>query len=298
MRLAGTSHRSSAAGAPGGRSPEASEPSRRGETRPAVPFWALIPAAGRGTRLRPLTAAVPKVLLPVGGRPMLEWALQEAVSSGAGAVAVIVAADQQEVRRFLASPAAAVHLAGVALEVVEQPEPAGIGDALIRCRPLTGDQPFGVVVPDNWFASRAPALAEVAKTLFETGMDTIGLVEVGPEQEGLLGNVGGVELEPIGGDSYRILALADKAAGTFAIGGSGPMLRGCARYALTPAFYDALEAGADAEREGEWDDVPAFQRLTRRPGLAGHRLSARLFDLGNEIGYRAANAYLAGGRPL
>jgi UTP--glucose-1-phosphate uridylyltransferase len=117
------------------------------------------------------------------------------------------------------------------------------------------------------------------------------LIEVRPENAALLGNVGEVELEAIDDRDFRITRLGDKSAGTFAMEGSTPTLRGCARYALDPAFYDALEATGPPPA-GEWDDVPAFQRLVSGDGLVGHKLEGRHFDVGQKGGYLAAMSYL------
>ena len=92
-------------------------------------------------------------------------------------------------------------------------------------------------------------------------------------------------------DDFRVTRLGDKAAGSFTIDGRTPVLRGCARYALTASFYDALEATGPPP-DGEWDDVPAFQYLIDRGALVGHGLEGRHFDVGHEAGYLAAMAYL------
>ena len=254
--------------------------------------WAIIPTAGRGARLRPATDAIPKVLLPVGLRPMIDWAIDEALNAGVGAIAVIVAPDQPQVTAYVEARRSAPAWPGeVELHFVEQPRPAGLGDALIRCRPWTGEDSFGVVVPDNWFDAPCAPVGQVAEAHFRTGMNAVGLIEVGPENASLLGNVGEVELEAIDDRDFRITRLGDKSAGTFTIEGPEPVLRGCARYALGPAFYDALEATGPPP-EGEWDDVLAFQRLVAGDGLVGHKLEGRHFDVGQEGGYLAAMSYL------
>jgi len=255
--------------------------------------WAVVPTAGKGTRLMPATAAVPKVLLPVGVRPMVDWAIEEAVGAGVGAIIVVVSPDQPAVRVHVERVRDSWDLLrGIEVHVLEQPEPRGLGDALIRCRELTGNNRFGVVVPDNWFDAAEPALAQIARTQDATGLDTIGLVEVSAERAGLLGNVGRVRLEALGGAAHRIVELGDKLPGTFELSGAAPVLRGCARYALGPGFYDALEA-TGPPAAGEWDDVPAFQHLTKAPGLAGHRLEGLHFDVGHGAGYLAAMAHIA-----
>lgn len=259
---------------------------------PALLRWAIIPTAGRGSRLRPAAAAVPKVLLPVGLRPMLDWALDEALAAGATDIVVIASPRHPEVAAYAAKRAAADDWPTTAtLRVVEQPEPQGLGEALLRCRDLTGDEPFGVVVPDNWFDAEVPPLAQVAQTRARTGLDAIGLVRVTPASASLLGNVGRVALRPIEGDDFRIVELGDKRSGTFALEAGEGTLRGCARYALGPGFYDALEATGPPP-SGEWDDVPAFQHLIGTVGLAGRRLDAVHFDVGNQGGYLAAMSYL------
>lgn len=254
--------------------------------------WAIIPTAGRGTRLRPASDLVPKVLLPVGLRPMLDWALDEALASAVENIVVVVGAGHQGVRELCRRRVESGPERGrVRLHIVEQRSPDGLGDALIRCRRLTGDDSFGVVVPDNWFAGQRAALAQVAETHERTGLCTIGLVEVTPARARLLGNVGRVRLEPLEGPDFRILRLGSKRPGTFEIGGPDSVLRGCARYVLGPRFYDALEATGPPP-QGEWDDVPAFQRLARDRGLAGRRLDGHHFDVGHEAGYLAAQSFL------
>ena len=265
--------------------------------------WAIVPTAGSGSRLMPATAVLPKVLLPVGVCPMVHWAVRESALAGARALVVIVSPRQPLVRTYLEQACrpeqveprlSELHdlLAGVELHFVEQEEPRGIGDALIRCRAFTGGDPFAVVLPDNWFDGETPAIAQVASTFELTGMNAIGLTKVHAADAGLYGNVGGVELDPIAGAAFRILALQDKQPGKFNIEGGAHVLRGCARYVLDGLFYDALEATGPPP-VGEWDDVPAFQHLIATVGLAGHRIAGRHFDVGHEAGYLAAAAYLS-----
>ena len=265
--------------------------------------WAIVPTAGRGSRLLPATALVPKVLLPVGPRPMLNWSVEEAVAAGVEAIIFVVAPDQPLVREHVemmrrpASPEIGVaelgrRLEGIDFVFVEQPSPVGLGDALTRCRSITGDDPFSVLLPDNWFDSARPAIAQVAETFERTGMSTIGLTEIERGEAALFGNVGGVKLQRIRGPSYRILALQDKQAGSFETAGEEGVLRGCARYVLDAGFYDALTVTGPPV-SGEWDDVPAFQHLIENEGLAGHRLEGRHFDIGQPSGYSAAMVYLA-----
>lgn len=270
--------------------------------------WAIVPTAGRGSRMYPAAAVVPKALLPVGVAPMLHWALDEAARAGIGGVAVVVGPEQGLIRDYVEAARSAhrhgghdgLARLGAALSTmevrwIEQREPAGIGDAFIRCRDLTGDRPFAVLLPDNWFLAERPAIGQVITTFERTGLCTFGLTAVPAGEETLFGNVGGVELEPLGGDSYRVVRLQDKRPGTFDPaawrGDGGEVLRGCARYAVTAEFYDALsETGPPPV--GEWDDVPAFQRLLRSPGLAGHRIEGRHYDVGLPAGYLAAAAWL------
>jgi UTP--glucose-1-phosphate uridylyltransferase len=265
--------------------------------------WAIVPTAGSGTRLLPATAVIPKVMLPVGLCPMVHWAVREAALAGAHAVLVVVSPDQPMVREYLehvtASPSTEPHLAelhrllaAVELHFVEQPEPMGIGDALIRCKPFTATDPFSVALPDNWFETETPAIAQVASTYERTGMNAIGLTQVRAADASLYGNVGGVELAPVSWPAFRILSLQDKRPGSFDVAPGASVLRGCARYAVDQRFYDALEA-TGPPAEGEWDDVPAFQLLIETEGLAGHEIAGRHFDVGQEAGYLAAASYLA-----
>ena len=271
--------------------------------------WAIIPTAGKGTRLLPETTDVPKVLLPVGTRPMLEWTLREAVAAGVPAVIVVVSPAHPQVRAFVealragalarqaetgAKEAPGAWLQGVEIHFVVQPAPVGIGDALIRCRELTRGDAFGLLLPDNWFHADEPALRQVEAGFRSTGVSAIGLVEVTAEHAGILGNVGGVTLEPLGGRTHRILSLQEKAAGSFEINGSAATLRGCARYVVGPEFYDALAATGRPQDAGEWDDVPAFQRLIATGGLIGQAIEGRFFDVGQKAGYAAAAAYVDG----
>ncbi len=267
--------------------------------------WAVIPNAGRGTRMYPAAAVVPKTLLPVGIRPMLQWAVEEAVDAEIPGIVIVRGPDQTLIEEFIATAQRAARQADeselgrfgrrigeTTLRWVVQPQPRGVGDALARCRDLTGADDFAVLLPDNWFHCQTPAIGQVARTLASTGTCTLGMTRVTAAEAHLFGNVGGVALQPLGGHSHRIVALQEKLPGTFDVGQGGGTLRGCARYALTAEFYDALEATGPPET-GEWDDVPAFQLLIGAGRLAGREIEGRHYDVGLPAGYLAAAAYLA-----
>ena len=267
--------------------------------------WAVIPVAGHGRRMHPAAAVVPKALLPVGTWPMLHWVLEEAIQADIPGIILVVGPDQQLVRDYLDAALRAAccgqetelgHLGhglrGREICYIEQPKPLGIGDAFIRCEPVTREDVFGVLLPDNWFHATIPAIKQVARAYTRTGLCSLGLTEIASEEARLFGNVGGVELQPLGGDYYRILSLQDKLPGAFAPKDQTPVLRGCARYVADERFYEAL-LETHPPPHCEWDDVPAFQDLIGNAGIAAYRISGRHYDVGHREGYLAAAAYLS-----
>lgn len=242
---------------------------------------ALVPCAGLGTRLLPMTRVVPKELLPYGDRPLIEHVLEELHEAGIRRVVLVVRSDKDLLRRHLCEPYAFEDRAacppgvpaGMELRFVEQPRPDGFAGALQAARPEIHG-PFLLVFPDQLLEPAAsPQLCRAW-----TGEDSLSsLVRLSPEEEPFFPGARGFEVRGEG-PLYEILGLRDEESG----------LRGFGRTILAESFFEALEADpGDA----------SFGRAFRRHLLTGrHRgllLQGRPLDLGTRAGYRRS----AGGTP-
>jgi len=250
----------------------------------------VLPAAGRGTRLRSIDPETPKLLLPVGPRPMIDWCLAELLRCGAGEVTVVVDDAGGALARHVLA-----HRDGSEVRIVEQPEPTGIGDAILRAR-AGARGAFVLALPDVIDRGEPLALARLLAVHAATGDGALlGLVRLDAAAAARWGNCGRAEAGPPDAHGRRtILRLADKGAGALRV--EGTALVTAPRCVLDEAFLDALRATAPppGAGEGEHDDVPAFQRLIARGALRGVEVAGPLLDAGNPAGYEAACRALAG----
>ncbi|MCW3066106.1 MAG: UTP--glucose-phosphate uridylyltransferase [Solirubrobacterales bacterium] len=232
---------------------------------------AVIPAAGRGTRLAPVTRAVPKELLPLGTRPVLDHVLDELNAAGVARVVLVAAPGKRALLE---------HLSGnPAVSVAWQADPLGLGDAVLQAEGETGEEPFVVALPDALFGGPA-ALRALLDVVAARDLDGAVAVErVAPERASHYGIVG------THGDGL-IRELVEKPAP-----GTAPSdLAIAARYVLPPAIFAALRA-TEAGSGGEVQLTDALARLV----AAGARIAAvplpagvRRQDVGSPAGYAAA----------
>jgi len=246
---------------------------------------AVIPCGGRGTRLHPITRWLPKEILPVGLRPILYWTLDEA--AGAGLFRAIVITNPH---KPLLEAAARNYEGPLELEFVPQDHPRGLGDALLRARDHLAGSPFLVLLPDNLFTGPNPTAA-VVSTFRATGLATVLLAEMAPDESGAKGATGRARIRSETDGSLRVTEVADKGSGRFDATGEAT--------AVTPIGRTAFPGGILAEFEEigrglppgvELDEVPVFQRLARRNALAGVINRAAFYDVGVPEGYRDAVA--------
>ena len=246
---------------------------------------AVIPCGGLGTRLHPITRWIPKELLPVGLKPVLYWALDEAADAGLLRAVIIT-----NPHKPMLEAAARNYPGPLELEFVAQDHPRGLGDALLRARDNLAGSPFLALLPDNLFHGANPTTA-VLETYRATSLATVLLAEIEHKAAGSKGATGRAVVRTAPDGSLRVVAVADKGAGRFDTAGDA--------VAVTPigrmAFYgDALmefeEVGRSLPPGAELDDVPVLQRLARHEALAGVISPARFFDVGVPEGYREAVA--------
>ena len=258
---------------------------------------AIIPAAGMGTRVQEITQGLPKEMLPIAGRPMISYAIQEAALSGLEELSIIINKHKATLRRYLESADLTKDIRSgpqgpamtlPCLTFIEQPMPLGSGEAIYRARELIGEEPFALMMPDFVLFGDTPALKQLIPLHERFDRDIVGLIKVrGREARGFVnvGIVQGQELEP------GIVAIRDitgKNASPLILREGEQVLKAVPRWILGPHFFAYLER---TKGEEEWDDTPALQMLCTEMEVFGQILAGRGFDVGNPVGYEAAEVY-------
>ena len=277
---------------------------------------ALIPIAGLGTRLRPVTAVLPKAMFPLVDahgrlRTVAHMILAEAAASGVAQAALIVSPGQQEIiERYLAAARAHADDAGLPeqVEYILQPEPAGFGEAVLRGREFVGSaEAFLLLLGDHVHLEDAgcdPCARQVADAFAHYGgAAMIGMQPVGVDQLSLVGTAAGA---PVGERVYRCTDFVEKpdpetARRRLVTDGLAEetYLAHCGIYLFTPEIFDCLSDLAASAREGREVQLADAQAmlLRRRPDeYYLLRIAGRALDTGTPEGYAATQAALVEAR--
>lgn len=283
-----------------------------------TPLKAVIPAAGFGTRMLPAAKAVPKEMLPVLGKPTIQYVVEEAAAAGVRDVLLVVSRDKKAIEdHFDRNPELESRLAAtgklhllasvnelmrrVRLHTTRQAEMRGLGDAVRHAREHVGGVPFLCLLGDTLFAPGLPSTApstvppppavQLAEIFHRQGgtCSVIGLEEVPRE---MVSRYGIVAAEAVSDDLFRIRRLVEKPAPEAA----PSQLAVAARYLLSPAIFELLDHTPPGVG-GEIQLTDALDRLAQRTEVYGVVLRQKRYDIGSPEGWLATNLQLAANDP-
>jgi UTP--glucose-1-phosphate uridylyltransferase len=254
---------------------------------------AVIPAAGLGTRLLPATKVLPKELLPLIDRPIIQLAVDEAWQSGIRDVLVVTSrgkellADhfdrQPELEAVLRergklAELEAVHEPGrgARLHFTRQSEPLGLGHAVLQAEDHVGREPFAVMLPDDVMLGPRPILAQLLDH-YRPGLSVVALMRVPREEASRYGVASGTMTEAV----MAIDRLVEKPPAHLA---EEPSWAVMGRYILDPDVFGLLARQAPGAG-GEIQLTDALDRLARQGRLLGVAYQGDRFDVGDKLGY-------------
>ena len=263
---------------------------------------AVIPAAGLGTRFLPATMSLPKELLPILEKPMLQYVVEEAVEAGVEQVIIVTAPGkestaayfkpQPELERRLAASGSveilekvqkATALAEVCLVIQEQP--MGLGHAVLTARKAVGEEPFVVILPDDIIAHSPGAVAQMVAVAGRVGA---GVVAVEPMRWELVHNYGVVEATEVAERVHRIQGLVEKPSREEAPSN----LTIVGRYILPPEIFDCLERTPPGAK-GEVQLTDGLLLLLENRELFAYEFLGKRYDGGTPLGLLRASLEFA-----
>jgi UTP--glucose-1-phosphate uridylyltransferase len=255
--------------------------------------------------MRPVNADFPKEMLPLGGKPAIQYAVEEGRSTGIRNIVIIINRDKEIIRRHFEnasargslSPSAREEMAEItascAFTFLYQREPAGESDAIALSRDIAGAAPVAIWYPDNIFLPHPGALSALKQIFLEHGKTALALMAVTRENARSVSNSGRVTLSPLGKDVYRIRKFHAKGQGWFT-----PRfpceLRTCGIKIVSPDIFDYIDRARRSVATGELTDGPVFDLMLRERELIGFRLPGSVFDIGNPAGYELCRKAMEG----
>ena len=259
---------------------------------------AVFPVAGRGTRFLPATKASPKEMLPIVDKPLIQYAVEEAVAAGATKLVFVTGSSKRAIEDHFDTDAeleAALEASskndllesihnlipkGVSCIYIRQGEPLGLGHAVLCARPAVGDEPFFVHLADDLISSQTPCLQQMADDYQTHGASMVAVEEVPRENTSSYGIVG---LEDDGSRSQRIHSIVEKPAPEDAPSNKAVV----GRYLLAPEVFDKLEqTGRGAGGEIQLTDAIA-DLLAEQP-VHAFAFEGDRYDCGSKLGYLQA----------
>ncbi|MCI5763609.1 UTP--glucose-1-phosphate uridylyltransferase GalU [Actinobacillus porcinus] len=266
----------------------------------------IIPVAGLGTRMLPATKAIPKEMLTLVDKPLIQYVVNECVSAGVKEIVLVTHSSknaienhfdtsyelesmlEKRVKRQLLDEVRSICPKDVTIMHVRQGNAKGLGHAVLCGRPLVGNEPFAVVLPDVLLADftadqKKENLAAMIKRFNETGASQIMVAPVAPEEVSSYGvaDCNGAELK--GGESAKISRMVEKprpeeAPSNLAVVG---------RYVFSAAIWDLLEKTP----VGVGDEIQltdAIDMLIEKETVEAFQMTGETFDCGDKIGYMQA----------
>ena len=268
---------------------------------------AVFPAAGLGTRFLPATKAMPKEMLPLVDKPLIQYGIEEANASGIHQIVIVTGRGKTaiedhfdvsfELEHLLESRGKVELLAAVRsisemidVAYVRQKEALGLGHAVLRAKELVGGEPFAVVLSDDVIDAPVPCLRQLLSVYEFYGAPMLALMEVERSQISAYGVVAAEPLshEEMDGRVFRIHDLVEKpspddAPSNLAIIG---------RYILTPEIFPAIEATPPG-RHNEIQLTDALHHLLKERPLYGVKFAGKRFDAGDKLGFLQATVEFA-----
>lgn len=265
---------------------------------------AVFPVAGLGTRFLPASKAVPKEMLPIVDKPLIQYAAEEAVSAGITELIFITShgkesiADhfdrhvtlekvlEQKARHDDLSRIRDIVPSDVTCSFIRQPEPLGLGHAVLCARAVVGNEPFAVLLPDDLIdAGEHTALQQLVESYSEHHASVIA-VEGIPRSHA--DRYGVVDIEKSGQGTGRLLNIVEKPApedapSTLAVVG---------RYILTPAIFDKLSSTGHGSG-GEIQLTDAIASLLLDEPVYSLEFQGRRYDCGSKLGFLQATVNYA-----
>lgn len=265
----------------------------------------VFPVAGLGTRFLPATKVVPKEMLPVLDRPLIQYAVDEAVDAGADTLVFVTNRYKHSIADYFDSAYeleetlehAGKHKLLAAVQgllpkhvrcvYVTQERALGLGHAVLCAKAVIGNEPFGIVLPDDLIVNDGPgALRQMAERATDGKTGVLAVEEVAPADTGKYGIVA----TEAGGDRIRHMVEKPKPAD------APSNLAVVGRYVLPPRIFELLERTTPGAG-GEIQLTDAIAALLAEAPVLAHRFAGHRFDCGNKAGMVRATLHFAAADP-
>ena len=266
----------------------------------------LFPVAGYGTRFLPATKAIPKEMLPILTKPLIQYGVEEALSAGMTNIAMVTSKYKQAIENHF-KPHSDIEksikdtdkeslLDGVNyiseqcnFAYIEQQQMLGLGHAIYTGKPLIGNEPFAVILPDDLCTNSGESVLAQMTKLYEHYPDccVVAIEEVPISEVDKYGVIDGDLIED-SNDAYRVHSMVEKptpeeAPTNLAIIG---------RYVLTPEIFDVLE-NTSPDKNGEIQITDALMTLAKKGKVIAYKFQGKRYDCGSVKGFVAATNHFA-----
>jgi UTP--glucose-1-phosphate uridylyltransferase len=264
---------------------------------------AVFPVAGLGTRFLPVTKASPKEMLPVVDKPLIQYAVEEAIAAGITEMVFVTGRNKRAIedhfdkayeleaeleaknKQVLLDVVRSIKPSHVSCFYVRQPEALGLGHAVLCAEKLIGDEPFAVILADDLLDGDPPVMKQMVDLYGHYNCSVLGVEEIAPEQSRSYGVIDGREWEE---GVVKLADIVEKPAPEDAPSNLGVV----GRYILTPRIFDHirnLKPGAG----GEFQLTDAIQSLLGQEQVLAFKYRGTRYDCGSKLGYLKATVEFA-----
>lgn len=266
---------------------------------------AVFPAAGLGTRFLPATKAQPKEMLPLVDKPIIQYAVEEAVAAGLENLVIVTGRGKSaiedhfdtsyelekmleergksELLSLVRAVSEMVHIA-----YVRQKEALGLGHAVLVAKDLMNSEPFAVLLGDDVIVADMPCIRQMMDVYDRHQASVVALMEVPHEETGRYGIVKGRQLPGEDGRLFEVEDMVEKPRP-----GEAPSnLAIIGRYILTPAIFDCLEETGKGSG-GEIQLTDALRRLLSKEKVLAYKFRGKRHDAGEKLGFLQATVEFA-----